>query len=337
MKISAREKDGAWQGIIRYVKNGKEKWESKQGFNRKKDALAWAEKRSLLILEDIRDNIDGGDMTLRDLMERYKEYVSLNFRPSTLSFTISTIHFLEKHATSLLDKPISKIKPIDLNFMFQRAKQTTGFSYHQQSVKIRTMFNFAVKDLRALRENPCNAIPNARKDERIKYIDEELYNRILNSIEREDIQLLVKVLKNTGLRISEAMAITKDRIRSDRIIVDRQWRRQIQNFAELKTTNSAREVPLPRTLYKELCGLKISDVHGRLFLFSEGVVSHHLRKFGVSPHCFRHTYASNLVADGWNLKTVADILGDTLDTVIQTYVHSSPIEKEKVFAAIHSL
>lgn len=335
MKITARQKDGGWQGIIRYKKGDQWKSKSKQGFEKKKDALAWAEMESVGIIEDIRDNIDGGDMTLNELMERYLEYVNLNFRKSSVKVTVETIAFLRKRASHLLNKPINKIRPIDFNLIFQQARQETGLSYYQRSVRVRTIFNFAIKELKALRDNPCNTVQDTSTDLRIKYISDDLYIEIIDSFDREDVKLFIKVLKNTGLRISEAFAITRDRILPDRIIVDRQW--DGNTFTETKTSNSIREVPLPNSLYRELIALKVSDVNGRLFLFSREVLRRKFKKLNVSPHCFRHTYASNLVASGYNIKTVADILGDTLDTVIKTYVHSSPIEKEKIFAEINAI
>ena len=40
-----------------------------------------------------------------------------------------------------------------------------------------------------------------------------------------------------------------------------------------------------------------------------------------SVHCLRHTYASNLLARGIDIRTVAALLGDDTKTVINTYVH----------------
>ena len=41
----------------------------------------------------------------------------------------------------------------------------------------------------------------------------------------------------------------------------------------------------------------------------------------LSPHSLRHTYASNLLAHGVDIRTVAALLGDTVPTVIKTYIH----------------
>nr|WP_269148071.1 tyrosine-type recombinase/integrase [Megasphaera stantonii] len=40
-------------------------------------------------------------------------------------------------------------------------------------------------------------------------------------------------------------------------------------------------------------------------------------------HVLRHTYATTLLARGVDIKTVAALLGDTVETVIKKYVHYS--------------
>ena len=42
-----------------------------------------------------------------------------------------------------------------------------------------------------------------------------------------------------------------------------------------------------------------------------------------SIHDLRHTYATKLLANGVDIKTVSALLGDSLPTVLKTYVHFS--------------
>jgi len=45
---------------------------------------------------------------------------------------------------------------------------------------------------------------------------------------------------------------------------------------------------------------------------------------GVSPHTFRHTWATRAAEDGVPMKTIADFMGDTEETVRNNYLHLSP-------------
>ncbi|EHL10643.1 hypothetical protein HMPREF9629_00858 [Peptoanaerobacter stomatis] len=79
---------------------------------------------------------------------------------------------------------------------------------------------------------------------------------------------------------------------------------------------------VPIGLYNEIKSLKIQSIDGYIFTFCQSALYSILRKFKISAHCFRHTYASNMLNKGVNIKVVADLLGDTLDTVIKTYIQT---------------
>ena len=46
------------------------------------------------------------------------------------------------------------------------------------------------------------------------------------------------------------------------------------------------------------------------------------RAENLTAHIFRHTYASILIAEKVPVTTVAQLIGDTPETVISTYAHS---------------
>tara|TARA_B100000925_G_scaffold158584_1_gene119093 strand:- start:212 stop:1315 length:1104 start_codon:yes stop_codon:yes gene_type:complete len=53
-------------------------------------------------------------------------------------------------------------------------------------------------------------------------------------------------------------------------------------------------------------------------------VNHLLGIEGVTPHTFRHTWATRAAEDGVPMKTIADFMGDTEETVRKNYLHLSP-------------
>lgn len=50
---------------------------------------------------------------------------------------------------------------------------------------------------------------------------------------------------------------------------------------------------------------------------------------GVTPHQFRHTHASKLIANGWDIAETASRLGDTIQTIVNTYVHEHNAEARR--------
>lgn len=59
--------------------------------------------------------------------------------------------------------------------------------------------------------------------------------------------------------------------------------------------------------------------------------------FDNSIHDLRHTYATMLIADGVDFKTVSNLLGDTVETVMKTYSHFTSNMTEKVTQKINAI
>lgn len=103
--------------------------------------------------------------------------------------------------------------------------------------------------------------------------------------------------------------------------------RNIMTLQELKSNNSYRTVPIPMRLqtvlieYKNKYPRHISD------MVFWNVTYHSIKRVSLytkddtSIHDFRHTYATTLLSSGFDIKTVAALLGDTVETVLKAYVH----------------
>lgn len=331
MKMTLREKDNSIQAIVSYKVDGKWRQKSKQGFKTQKEAKKWAENMMFELKEDERDNISGGDMTLQELIDTYLEHIPYRVKENTLLSMNKNIRGFEQKAEKIIKMPIKDIKPIDISNVFFRMKDENGYCYHGLSAKVKAMFNFAVRDLKAIRENPVKLIKNTREDDRIKYIDKELYQQILKRVSyRDDYVVFIKLLYNTGVRLREGFGLTIDNVFEDYIFIDKQWSRS-EKFTDCKTKSSIRKIPITKELYDDLTSMGVTSIDGRLFHSKMSTLRPILATFNVSPHCFRHTFATNLVMMGANLKIASEIVGDSFDVFIKTYVHSSEEERTKTF------
>lgn len=114
------------------------------------------------------------------------------------------------------------------------------------------------------------------------------------------------------------------------LTVDRQYSNVGGKFAfrKLKTKNSYRTIPIPDTL---LNAIQIYKKKYPPFISTARIVQRNIplnckiKKICPlhSPHDFRHTYATNLLARGIDLRTVASLLGDTITTIEKVYIHYS--------------
>lgn len=138
------------------------------------------------------------------------------------------------------------------------------------------------------------------------------------------------------MRIGEICGLTwKDIDFANKSIdVNKQWikdKKGIWGFGELKSSNSYRVVPMPQIVCKELQNLRSYspiDINGRILRvknttsFSANLIAYYKKNgFDISVHELRHTYATNLIANGIDFKTAAKFLGHDVKETLGTYSH----------------
>ena len=148
----------------------------------------------------------------------------------------------------------------------------------------------------------------------------------------------------TGARIGEILALTHSDIDLDKctITINKQLtvtdpsNHKIRGIARVKSKHSNRTVPIPPpalvAALSEYLEERILYVHRRLTHYR---TSHNINCLinrylpGHSVHDLRHTYATRLLAEGIDIKTVASLLGDNVATVELIYVHYTDEIREK--------
>lgn len=138
--------------------------------------------------------------------------------------------------------------------------------------------------------------------------------------------LFVELLYYLGLRVSEALKLTKKQIDTQNFV-----------FAFIKGKGDTfAPVTIPNALKKELKTYIELLKEDNLFDFKRENAWHLIKKYckkaglpsWVSPHTFRHTHASVMLNKGANLALVKKSLRHTDITITQIYTHI-PTDKEK--------
>ncbi len=317
-KITTRERYGSIQAIVAYKYDDEAKWrtKSKQGFTKKSDAQRWA-SRTVVELADQEHRRTGDDgMTLGDAAEM--------FLLSKAGLTANT----QKAYRSAL-KQIAPFYSVKLNKLNAQKTQEIARGVSPGTAQsVRSLWAYMLKmdlirksylDLKAPAPKPRNRI-----------VDYATYINIINSDIPLQARVFCIVAYHTGMRAGEVLGLTPDHVKRNSIVVDRQWTMigpNIYGFSELKNKEKGkREIPIPPEVYEALNELPFNFAQGRYFSYNLATyINKELRKINCphSAHHFRHTRASELVHAGFNLRYIALILGDTLDTVIKTYVSLS--------------
>jgi integrase/recombinase XerD len=147
---------------------------------------------------------------------------------------------------------------------------------------------------------------------------------------------ILKLLPHTGLRISEACNMLQ---------ADVQRHRDRTVFTVLGKGNKKRVVPLSdaaHAILQEYLRANLAETQNSRFLFPSPhrasasvqpqTVRVHLRSVRghlpgeareVTPHVLRHTFATNLLESGVDIKVLQTLLGHTSITTTQKYLHPS--------------
>lgn len=325
-----RQKDSGWQIIISYKdSNGKWRQKSKQGFPTKKAA----KEHEAVLLEQIKNRprpiMEGmDDINLVDFCKFYtknKKSISDNTRKQYFNAVNSL--------KSLAKKPVRAITYLAL----QNAVSEWSIkpqTQNQYRCKLNILFRAAVKPYGLITTNPMTDIEIEKTrdiTERLT-LSEKQFKKLL-TLGNPSVRLASAICYYTGVRRGELLAITwKDiNFSAMTITIDKQFdgRKKGYHVTNPKSKNGFRTIPIPQVLLQMLKQYRDSEpmsIDRRLFRNPHGTyesLMDAIKKIDArfSVHCLRHTYASNLLARGIDIRTVAALLGDDTKTVINTYVH----------------
>lgn len=340
--IHYREKDKGIQCIISYKVGGKWKQKSKQGFKSQREAKPWWQNEVKQLSKLNLSSSEYLNITFGKLYDIFIEHKGKDMA----QHTITRHRIVREHFSDLGDMQISKIKTFDIQVIINSLEHLAPSSKQSYLKSVKAVFNFAINNLESLHTNPADkvSLPTIEKKNYLIVTKEEFYKDIYPLLQkRKDIALVYKIALSTGMRCGEILGITYDAIKSDRIIVDKQWNLIApgkRGFKKLKTSNSYREVPISPELYRELTEYKKEHLHISKRLFYTINKSSDIRQMfnatfkntkyeKLRLHDMRHSFVSILIEQGLDFKSISEIIGDTLETTMRIYSHMNSDSKER--------
>ncbi|MDY5910596.1 MAG: tyrosine-type recombinase/integrase [Inconstantimicrobium porci] len=339
--VNYRKKDKGIQAIVSYKVGNKWKQKSKQGFEDsrlgKRKAKEWVENTIQELKELDTSNIDMMDITFKDFYNMYISDHKANLSPNSLvgyNYAFNSVKDLHK-------LEISKIKKIDIQRIFDNLKLSAN-SKNTLLARIKCMFNSAINEYEIINKNPCVSIKLEKTKTREKraLTQDELKDLLSKLKTNKTIRAYITsvLASKCGLRLGEILGLTWDKIdfKNREITIDKQWnildkKNNIYGFKKLKTNNSYRTIPVSASVIEILKEYKNNypiSITGRLInIKSSNSYSNVLIKiyrrmgYDISVHELRHTYTTNLIANGIDFKTAAMLIGDTVDMVMKVYSH----------------
>ncbi len=207
-------------------------------------------------------------------------------------------------------------------------------------IALRVFLKYLAK--REIKSLPAERIELAKVGQReLDLITEEELARLLETPKGNDIRsfrdkAILELLFSTGLRVSELCSLNRDHITDARA----------GEFSVRGKGDKIRVVFLSDSAQKAVKDYlnKRTDVDEKLFLLTprsvERIIKHYAIKAGiakkVTPHVIRHCFATDLLSNGADLRSVQSLLGHASITTTQIYTHITDKQLREVHKAFHN-
>ena len=196
-----------------------------------------------------------------------------------------------------------------------------------------------------------------QRDREIKFLQEEHLIRLFKAVETKDIlglrdKAILEVLFSTGLRVSELVNLNREQVNLDAgefgvigkggkarvVFLSKRAKETLQKYFQKR--NDAF-----RPLFIRYSGPKgdgsLSDEKLRLSVRSiERMIEKYRKKAGIlfriGPHILRHSYATDLLRQGADIRSVQEMLGHKNISTTQIYTHVTNTRLREVHEKFHS-
>lgn len=272
------------------------------------------------------------------LLKDYSDYLKIEraMSPNTVASYCSDISAFMMHITV----PAEDVSTDMVTEYLSSRRSLSERSLARLLSALKSFYNYLVIE-GLIQENPCDGIdsPKARRDLPAVLSADEV-DRLLGSV-REDTwnglrnRALLELMYSSGLRVSEAAAINISdiyfnegfvRVRGkgdkERIVpMGEMASRAIRRYLDHRPVPAGRKYEDRLFLNRE--GKSLSRVYVFKMIKRQAMLAG-IRK-EISPHTLRHSFATHLIENGADLRSVQDMLGheSILTTEIYTHIDSS--------------
>lgn len=300
--------------------------------NKKVAELAAKETEVRIAKEEHLGIFDVKKVTLREFSDDYLKFSKANKTLSSFKRDQLSMKFL---IAAFGSKLLSKITPQDIeSYKIQRREKVSAASVNRELACLSHMFTIAI-NWKIVTSNPVKKVKKFKEPPgRLRYLSMEELDRLIDA-SSDDLKPIIITAFNTGMRKSEILHLKWDNVDLDSRTI---------TVVESKN-NEIRVIPINSWLYETLITHPSFRKHKFVFTRKNGervtcfktAFDNALSRSGIEDfhfHDLRHTFASHLVMNGENLKTVQQLLGHKDIKMTMRYSHLS---KDYVQQAVDSL
>jgi site-specific recombinase XerD len=208
-----------------------------------------------------------------------------------------------------------------------------------------SLFGF-LQDMGYAQANPARRLPLPRVSQPVPvYLSEEMAQRLIAAADKPWYRALVVLLLSTGIRRSEAVAITLDDLDLEKrqlLIRGKGDKERVVPLTEQAV--EAIQAYLPHRTQTQSRHLFVSaygghPLHGRCINRMLAIVIRKagLEGQGITPHKLRHTFATHLIRNGVDIRTVQELMGHSELETTAKYLHSDTKTKQVAVGKLTTL
>lgn len=291
-------------------------------------------------------------------LENFKSYIIVekNFSKHTAkaycSDILSFLVWLDEQ--NCVDVDFSKIRDY-LHFIqkFNYKKTTTA----RKIASLRTFYKYLYRE-KKVESNPAMSLTNPKRPKSLpKFLTPDEVEQILNGIKIDTPsgyrnRTILELLWATGMRVSELAGLNFGdlNLENNEIkVFGKGSKERIVLISERAKNYLKRYIESARTLIPKGYNMGEPDETSPVFINNTGyrlqtktirnVINETVEKVNlpkhVTPHVFRHSFATHLIENGADLRVVQELLGHASISNTQIYTHISTQHMKEVYNETH--
>ena len=277
----------------------------------------------------------------QDILQQFIRYIQLE-----KNFSVHTVREYENDVEQFLaflnSEGVQRFE--DVEYMHARIYVTQLYdaklartTISRKISAVRTFFRFLNRDF-AIDDAPFRSLYHPKKEERLpSFFYEQELQQLFEANEGDDPKALrniaiLELLYATGIRVSECVSLELGQVDLDYSIIrvmGKGRKERIVPFGQFAHDALTRYIQIARPVLVKQHNHKKMFVNLRGTELSDRGVRHILKDMmknaelhsNIYPHMLRHTFATHLLNNGADMRTVQELLGHSHLASTQVYTH----------------
>lgn len=294
------------------------------------------------------------DDSMDELIRKFSEYM-LTIRNYSNNTEVNYIYDLDCYSTYIKKNKIDykNINYKEINEYIKYLKEKRLYnsrSINRHLSSLRSFYNYLINE-NIITNNPFKVIKGPKKEKRLpNYMKYFEFEAMVDSCENTNLGIrnrcLLEVLLATGARISEVVNIkindislnnheikvlgkgNKERIVYFTDLTENVLKTYINDVRPILLKNKSNNYLFINHLGNQLTSRGARDIIDKIILKSS-------INSKVTPHTFRHTFATMLLNEGCDLKSVQELLGHVNLSTTSIYTHITNARIKDIYLHTH--